>query len=261
MPVKKLLNDGWDFLKLPNGSTREEAEMSQEWKAVDLPHDWLISRHRDLYESADAWYRRRLCFEEKPEACLLYFDGVYMDCDVLLNGEKICSHAYGYTAFTADLTGKLKDGENTVLVHIRHKSPNSRWYSGSGIYRNVYLLELPENHIVPDSFYLYEKKEDAGWELTVSAETSETDRGLFRFSVTDSRRRNGKRRGKNPDRREAAGGGSMGAGASGAVHPSLLLRERRGILPFRTADNGVFPGPRIPAERAESQDQRRLPAP
>ncbi len=182
--MKKLLNDGWEFIKLPTGSTYTNAAASRAWKAVDLPHDWLIFQHADLYQTADAWYRRRLEFERIPEACLLYFDGVYMDCDVLLNGETVCTHAYGYTAFTAELTGKLL-AENEIAVHIRHRSPNSRWYSGSGIYRDVYLLELPENHIVPDSFYLAEKKTESGWNLDIAAETSRNERKMFICTITD----------------------------------------------------------------------------
>ena len=183
--MKKLLNDGWEFLKLPAGSIYEEAMTAETWEAVDLPHDWLIRQH-DLYETADAWYRRTLEYDEIPEACLLYFDGVYMDCDVLLNGKTVCSHAYGYTAFTADLTRGLRKGANQINVHIRHRSPNTRWYSGSGIYRDVYLLELPENHIVPDSFYLKEKKNEKGWELRIAAETSCNESGVFRCAVTDA---------------------------------------------------------------------------
>ena len=183
--MKKLLNDGWEFLKLSPGSTPEEAQKSCGWERVDLPHDWLIYQHTNLYESADAWYRRSLSFDTVPETCLLCFDGVYMDCDVLVNGVTVCSHAYGYTAFTADLSGRLKQENNEILVHIRHMSPNSRWYSGSGIYRDVYLLELPQNHIVPDSFYLTEKKITGGWNLTVNAEAAGTGRELFRCRVTD----------------------------------------------------------------------------
>ncbi len=184
--MKKLLNDRWEFLKLHTGSTLEEVRHASGWKKVDLPHDWLIWQHQDLYESSDTWYRRELCVDILPEVCLLYFDGVYMDCDVLLNGETVCSHAYGYTAFTADLTGKLQPDKNEILVHIRHQSPNSRWYSGSGIFRDVYLLELPENHIVPDSFCLLEKRDGEAWELHVSAETSKTDCGLFGCTVMDA---------------------------------------------------------------------------
>ena len=101
--MKKLLNDGWEFLKMPIGSTAEEIRNASGWTAVDLPHDWLIWQN-DLYESADAWYRRTLAFSELPETCLLHFDGVYMDCDVLLNRETICTHAYGYTAFVSPPT-------------------------------------------------------------------------------------------------------------------------------------------------------------
>ena len=182
--MKKLLNDGWEFLKLPAGSTPETARNASGWTAVDLPHDWLIWQHNDLYESADAFYRREIGVPSVPECCLLSFDGVYMDCDVLLNGEKICSHAYGYTAFDADLTGKLRKGRNEILVWIRHRSPNSRWYSGSGIFRDVYWTELPENHIIPRSFYLAETEGTGGWTLEIEAETSKTDRILFLCTVT-----------------------------------------------------------------------------
>ncbi len=185
--MKKMLNDGWEFLKLPTGSTYEQACANTGWKAVDLPHDWLIWQHDDLYETADAWYRRELAAGPEAETgCrLLSFDGVYMDCDVLLNGEVIRSHAYGYTAFTADLTGRIRPGRNEIAVHIRHQSPNSRWYSGSGIFRDVFLLELPADHLVPDSFYLIGTQEEGGWKLDYAAETEGTDQSLFVFAVTD----------------------------------------------------------------------------
>ncbi len=179
----RLINDGWSFLLLPYGSKPEEA-MTDGWKQVDLPHDWLISRE-DLYESAEAWYRRTLTSEETDApVCLVRFDGVYMDCDILLNGELICRHPYGYTAFDADLTGKLLPGENELAVHIRHKSPNTRWYSGSGIFRDVTLRKLPENHIVPDSLYAVTKEKDGSWEADISVEV--TGDGRFSCKLSDS---------------------------------------------------------------------------
>ena len=121
-----MINDGWSFVKLPEGSTAEDAEKAV-FEPVDIPHDWLIWQENDLYESADAWYARDL---ELPEGhdpvVMIRFDGVYMDCDVMLNGETVCTHPYGYTAFDAPLTGKLKPGKNRLTVHIRHRSPNSR---------------------------------------------------------------------------------------------------------------------------------------
>ena len=183
--MRILLNDGWEFLKMPLNSTLQEVVVSRQWSRVDLPHDWLIWQSGNLYESADAWYRRELFFETVPETCLVSFDGVYMDCDVLLNGTKICSHTYGYTAFYADLTGKAQKGKNELMVHLRHQSPNSRWYSGSGIFRDVHLILLPVQHIVPDSFSLNEREEDNGWMLEISAETSGTDRIPFSCVAED----------------------------------------------------------------------------
>lgn len=140
MTVEQLLNDGWQFCKLPLGSTLEDVSNAA-LQAVDLPHDFLIENENDLYETTDAWYLRALDVPESwcASCVLVRFDGVYMDCDVLLNGHVVCTHHYGYTAFDVDLTSRLLVGRNTLAVHIRHQSPNSRWYSGAGIYRPVVL--------------------------------------------------------------------------------------------------------------------------
>ena len=171
--MKTLINDQWFFVKLPPDTTAEEADRA-EYQPVDLPHDWLIWQENDLYESADVWYRRTIQLpEDHDPVVMVRFDGVYMDCDVLLNDELICTHAYGYTAFDADLTGRVKPGKNLLKVHIRHRSPNTRWYSGSGIYRDVFLITLPEDYLIPDSLYLRETKESSGlWTVEVTAETS-----------------------------------------------------------------------------------------
>ena len=158
-----LINDGWSFVKLRSGSSFDDAEKAG-FEPVDLPHDWLIWQETDLYESADAWYRRSIELPaEHDPVVMIRFDGVYMDCDVLLNGAVICTHPYGYTAFDVPLTGRLREGENILTVHIRHRSPNSRWYSGSGIFRDVFLVILPENHMIPDSLYTVEKETDGKW--------------------------------------------------------------------------------------------------
>ena len=167
--MRILINDGWSFVKLPSDSTPEEINDAA-FEPVDLPHDWLIWQN-DLYEDADVWYRRTIELPKKHDPVVMVrFDGVYMDCDVLLNGEKICTHPYGYTAFDVPLTGKIRPGKNILTVHIRHRSPNSRWYSGSGILRDVYLVTLPEDHMVPDGIYLTESQQDRAWTLNVSAE-------------------------------------------------------------------------------------------
>ena len=169
--MERLFNDQWSFAKLANGSSLSQAAAAV-WTKVDLPHDFLIAQENNLYEDADGWYRRTL---EVPQSWLdkdviLRFDGVYMDCDVLLNGEVICTHHYGYTAFDAVLTGRLHAGENTLHVHIRHQSPNSRWYSGAGIYRDVTLHVLPLRHIALDGTYVTTVLQDGVWTLSVETE-------------------------------------------------------------------------------------------
>ena len=174
-----LINDGWLFAKLPTGSTVCDAEKAK-FVPVDLPHDWLIWQGNDLYESADAWYRRTIELPDEHEpVVMIRFDGVYMDCDVLLNNEVICSHPYGYTAFDVPLTGKLKPGKNTLSVHIRNQNPNSRWYSGSGIFRDVNLIMLPVNHMIPDSLYISENRTDDEWSLHLIVQTAGNAPQLF----------------------------------------------------------------------------------
>ncbi len=166
-----LINDGWSFCKLPWGAPAEDRQAGP-WHLVDLPHDWLIWQAEDLYETAEVWYRRVITSSEaEAPVTLIRFDGVYMDCDVVFNGEILCSHAYGYTAFDADLTGKIRPGSNLLEVHIRHRSPNTRWYSGSGIFRSVHLLRLGRAHLVPDGLYIVSRRQGKDWTLDISAET------------------------------------------------------------------------------------------
>lgn len=171
MTVEQLLNDGWQFCKLPLGSTLEDVSNAA-LQAVDLPHDFLIENENDLYETTDAWYLRTLDVPESwcASCVLVRFDGVYMDCDVLLNGHVVCTHHYGYTAFDVDLTSRLLVGRNTLAVHIRHQSPNSRWYSGLGIYRDVTLHVLPKRHIPLDGVYVTTTHELESWTMTIDTE-------------------------------------------------------------------------------------------
>lgn len=169
--MERLFNDGWSFAKLPIESTWEDAAQA-DYTPVDLPHDFLIADHQNLYETAAGWYRRTLLVPETwlNKCVMLRFDGVYMDCDVLLGGEIIATHHYGYTAFDADLTGRLVAGENTLMLHIRHQSPNSRWYSGAGIFRDVTLHVLDKCHIALDGIYVTTRRSGGNWVMNVAAE-------------------------------------------------------------------------------------------
>ena len=115
--MRTLWNDDWRFAKLPLGSDYP-AFQAAEKTSVILPHDFLIGNTDDLYESCDGWYAKTLPGrEEYADQCLfLDFDGVYMDADVLLNGQVIHTHRYGYTAFRVELTGRLNAGENEIAL-------------------------------------------------------------------------------------------------------------------------------------------------
>ena len=169
--VNVLWNDSWAFQKLPLGSGYEDMKAAALFPVI-LPHDWLIENTDDLYESCDGWYVKTLKQGEwKAENdTLLSFDGVYMDADVLLDGQVILTHRYGYTAFFVNLTDYLTPGDHEIAVHIRHQSPNSRWYSGAGIFRDVRLLSLPRYHMVPDGFQVNTEMREGKWFLSLEAE-------------------------------------------------------------------------------------------
>ena len=172
--MRMQMNTGWRFCLLPLNSTYTDFCQAEK-QAVTLPHDWLIGHTEDLYQSGDGWYVYSLRTDQAmlEGAVYLDFDGVYMDADVLLNGKVICTHRYGYTAFLVDLTGLLQEGDNEIAVHVRHQSPNSRWYSGAGIYRDVQLLTLPRRHMLPRGFSVNTRKSGDGWLLDVGTEMSE----------------------------------------------------------------------------------------
>ena len=178
--MERLLNDSWLFAKTPNECAPAEADFAP----VDLPHDWLIHQAGDLYESSDGWYRRTLNVSEDGLCRILRFDGVYMNCDVLLNGRVIASHRYGYTAFDVDLTPHLQPGGNELMVHVRFQSPCSRWYSGAGIFRDVVLWTVPQSHILPDGVYVHSEETADGWLMHASAET--TGGGEVRYRLYDA---------------------------------------------------------------------------
>lgn len=152
--MKRLFNDGWKFSKQAAG-TGIEALSAMEFTRVNLPHDWLIGQVGDLYESSTGFYRKLFSLEKKTgKRYEIYFEGVYMDSTLYVNGKKAGEWKYGYSSFFFDITDYLENGENEILVKIDHISPNSRWYSGAGIYRDVYLNEIPQTHIVTDSIYV-----------------------------------------------------------------------------------------------------------
>lgn len=172
MGETRLFNDGWRFSKQPVGTTWEEIpDKEQAFAPVDLPHDWLIYNTADLYENSVGWYRKSFWWNKKEEERVsIRFDGVYMNSTVYVNGTVIGEWKYGYSAFEFDITDALTEGENEIRVRVIHESPNSRWYSGAGIYRNVWLVTKAADHILSDGVYLSVKETENGFILTASTE-------------------------------------------------------------------------------------------
>lgn len=172
MTKKRLFNDGWTFLKQPLNTKIEDIRGKEHaFYPVNIPHDWLIYQAENLYESATGWYRKCFtCKKQKDIFYEIYFEGVYMDTTVYLNGQVLGEWKYGYSSSFFDMTSWIKDGENELLVRVNYQSPNSRWYSGAGIYRNVYVREHGKTHFATDSLYIVPEKNADGWKVTVSAQ-------------------------------------------------------------------------------------------
>ena len=154
-------NQNWHFKLNANAkdAVKPDADVSS-WKKLDLPHDWSIYNDFDHDSPAqneggqlnggDAWYRKTFKLDEEDlnKNVRITFDGVYMDSQVYVNGQLVGHYPNGYNQFSYDITEYLhKDGrENVVAVHAINKQPSSRWYSGSGIYRDVTLQVTDKVH-------------------------------------------------------------------------------------------------------------------
>ncbi|EPD87742.1 YSIRK family gram-positive signal peptide [Streptococcus sp. HPH0090] len=154
-------NQNWHFKLNANAkdAVKPDADVTN-WKKLDLPHDWSIYNDFDHNSPAqneggqlnggDAWYRKTFKLDEENlnKNVRITFDGVYMDSQVYVNGQLVDHYPNGYNQFSYDITDYLhKDGrENVVAVHAINKQPSSRWYSGSGIYRDVTLQVTDKVH-------------------------------------------------------------------------------------------------------------------
>lgn len=167
-----LFNDGWQFCLCDIG-TELSALPGRHWYDVELPHDWLINDTSKLYETGEGWYRRSLpCSAEQLSGrVLLNFDGVYMNSTLFVNGKEAGSWTYGYSAFEHDITDFLHEGENELLLRVSHQSPNTRWYSGAGIFRDVMLKLRPAAYIGTNGVYIHSRPQpEGGWTTEVETD-------------------------------------------------------------------------------------------
>ena len=165
MSIDRLLCDGWEFSKNLYGTEYGDALL---WESVTLPHDWLIYDTKRLYETSTGWYRRELMYEPQENECVsLRFEGVYMDSRVYVNQRLAGEWKYGYSTFEFDITELLEKGRNLLSVQVNYRAPNSRWYSGAGIYRKVWLKTYADCHLIADGVYV---SADADGNVRITAE-------------------------------------------------------------------------------------------
>lgn len=166
--AEKMTNDrrqdftaGWTFHLGDDSAASRPDYDDTAWRILNLPHDWAIegefSRDNPSGTGGGAlpggigWYRKTFTVDKADEGKRLYidFDGVYMNSEVFINGHSLGVRPYGYVSFSYDLTPYIKwGGKNVVAVRVDNgEQPNSRWYSGCGIYRNVWLTKLNPVHI------------------------------------------------------------------------------------------------------------------
>jgi beta-galactosidase len=168
------LLEGWQFVECPIGSVPAgDISSVTGWKAIDVPHDWLIYDSRDLYRDGEGIYRLRVNFTlAAGQRAWLRFDGVYMDTSVWVNSQLAGEWKYGYTPFDVDITDFITGMDDELVVRCVYRSPNTRWYSGAGLYRDVRLITAEARHILPDGVYISTKENQSGFDVAVQTETT-----------------------------------------------------------------------------------------
>ena len=153
------INDGWKFQKGDFEKAATPEFDDSKWRILDLPHDWSVegplnpnlASATGYLPGGIAWYRKTLNIpsQESTQNVYIYFEGVYRNSEVFINGVSLGIRPNGYISFQYELTSYLKFGEkNTIAVRVDHsKYADSRWYTGSGIYRDVYLIYKNPVHI------------------------------------------------------------------------------------------------------------------
>lgn len=153
-------NEGWKFSKGDVSNGQGTGFNDSGWSSVTLPHDWSIFNSFNQFSPSGSgggyldggigWYRKTFTVPSNYSGSKVFieFDGAYMNSQVWINGTSLGTRPYGYSSFEYDLTPYLNfNGNNVIAVKLNNNQPTSRWYSGSGIYRNVWLTVLDPIHV------------------------------------------------------------------------------------------------------------------
>ncbi len=175
-------DNDWKFILGDSAQMASPEYNDSHWRTLNVPHDWAIEG--DFHDSNPSgasggalpggigWYRKTFdvgnitsSISHLPSAIYLEFDGVYMNSTVYVNGKKVGSRPYGYSSFEYDITPYVHEGKNVVAVRVDNSDqPNSRWYSGCGIYRHVWLTKTHPIHIKHWGVYVHDGKVEVDYE-------------------------------------------------------------------------------------------------
>lgn len=180
---KKKFNNDWKFIRADKAGFASKTLDDRNWRTLDLPHDWSVEGAFDASNPSGgngaylpggvAWYRKSFLLPDslKGKRFVIQFDGVYMNSRVYINGHFLGQYPYGYSTFQYDLTEHIQfDKPNIIAVRVDNSlQPSSRWYSGSGIYRNVWLITTNQVHFdnYAGVFVTYPKVGETDAELKV----------------------------------------------------------------------------------------------
>lgn len=175
----------WRFMEGNYAGANKKDFDDSKWRQLNVPHDWSIEKqfdqhmefggnHAYLPRWTVGWYRKhfRLAANEAEQRVYIQFDGIHNNSEVWINGHFLGKRPYGYVSFQYDLTPYiLRDGENVISVKVDNTPmPPDRWYSGSGIYRNVWLISTSQVHV-------------AGWGTYITTPDITADKAKIRAEI------------------------------------------------------------------------------
>lgn len=174
----------WRFILADSAQMAQPEYNDGHWRKLNLPHDWAIEGDFSATNPSGAtggalpggvgWYRRHLEILSAPTGDQRYFiefDGVYMNSTIYVNGHEVGHRPYGYSSFEYDITPYVKQGDNVFAVRVDNSDqPNSRWYSGCGIYRHVWLTRTNAVHVKHWGVYVQTNPSDGRIKVDVEIE-------------------------------------------------------------------------------------------
>jgi len=213
----KKINDNWKFNLQDTPDAQKQAYDDSKWQSVNVPHDWSVKGQLSptlasctgFLPGGIGWYRKSVTIPQSKtgEKVYLYFEGVYNRSEVFINGHSLGKRPNGYISFAYDATPYVKyGGENTISVRVDHsQSADSRWYTGSGIYRDVWLVYSNPVHIAQWGVYAYPEVKKGTGTLNVEVEVENGSAGKSSLTVVNELiSKDGKSVGKSSSKVEVA---------------------------------------------------------